>query len=77
MSADRVREARREAMAPFAFDTWPHCEPWQRAGVPTLWDLIELQRWSAGAELQLRLEIDRRFDAVLDAIRASSWPGID
>lgn len=59
----------REAMAPFAFDTWPLCERWERAGHATLADHVAIERAAQRAELEIRLTIDRRFDALLDRIR--------
>jgi hypothetical protein len=56
------------SLAPFALDTWPLCEPWERAGKVTAGDYAALAAWSERAELELRLEIDRRFDAVADQL---------
>lgn len=63
-------------VAPFAVDSWPWCEPWQRSGRLTLLDRLELEAWAARAELELRLAIDRRFDVLLDGIRAQAWPAL-
>lgn len=62
--------------APFAIDTWPLCEPWERAGVATLWDRLAIERARERAELELRLEIDRRFDRLRDRVLGSSWPAL-
>lgn len=51
---------------PFGVDTWPTCLPYERAGRATLWDLLEIERWAETAERDLRLDIDRRFDALDD-----------
>jgi hypothetical protein len=61
-------------VAPFAFDTWPLCEPWERAGRATLWDRLEVARWAELAELELRLEIDRRFDQLADQLELELEP---
>jgi len=68
---------RAEQVAPFQFDTWPLCEPWERAGLATFHDTLEVSRWGAQAQLQLQLEIDRRFDQLRDRVLASSWPAIE
>jgi len=68
---------RAEQVAPFAFDTWPLCEPWERAGLATFHDVLEVSRLAARAQLQLQLEIDRRFDQLRDRVLASSWPDIE
>jgi hypothetical protein len=63
-------------VAPFAVDAWPWCERWERAGRATLWDRLEVEAWAEHAELELALEIDRRFDVLLDRIRAEAWPAL-
>lgn len=64
-------------LVPFGVDSWPTCLPYQRAGRATLWDLLEVERWAARAQLELELEIDRRFDAVLDRVLGTSWSGVE
>lgn len=64
-------------VAPFARDTWPYCEPWERAGVATLADRLEVEAWARNAQLGLQLELDRRFDRILARIRRQAWPGVE
>jgi len=60
--------------APFAADTWPRCEPWQRAGVITPVDLQLINLWRYRADVELLLEIERRFDLLAARIRRDAWP---
>lgn len=51
---------------PFGVDGWPVCAAWERAGILTRQDRRLIEEWSHDAELGLRLDIDRRFDALED-----------
>jgi hypothetical protein len=70
-------ESESPQFAPFAVDSWPLCEPWERAGVATLWDRLAIERARERAELELRLEIDRRFDRLHARVLGSSWPALE
>lgn len=61
-------------LVPFGVDTWPDCAPWERAGRATLWDRLEVEAWAETAERELRLEIDRRFDALADWLEEQMAP---
>lgn len=63
--------------APFELDTWPRCAPWQRAGQITPIDEATVWIWAERAQLELELEIDRRFDALADQIRRDAWPALE
>jgi hypothetical protein len=59
---------------PFALNTWPTCEPWERSGEPTLKDRLDVKEWVEQVQLEIALEIDRRFDRLLAHIDATAWP---
>jgi len=63
-------------LAPFAVDTWPRCEPWERAGVITPADRRAIGTWARTAQRRLRLAIDARFDRILGRMYATAWPGV-
>jgi hypothetical protein len=63
-------------LAPFAVDTWPTCEPWERAGVETAGDRRAIATWGRTAQRRLRLAIDARFDRILGRMYATAWPGV-
>jgi hypothetical protein len=63
-------------LAPFAVDTWPTCEPWERAGVETAGDRRAIGLWARTAQRRLRLDIDARFDRILGRMYATAWPGV-
>lgn len=64
-------------VAPFALDTWPLCERHERAGHLTFHDTLEVSRWAQRAQLELELEIDRRFDQLHDRIIGEAWAGVE
>lgn len=63
-------------LAPFAVDTWPTCEPWERAGLVTPADRRAIDAWADRAMRQLRLDIDARFDSLAGWAVTSAWPGV-
>jgi len=63
-------------LAPFAVDTWPRCEPWERAGAITPADRRAIGTWARTAQRRLRLAIDARFDRILGRMYATAWPGV-
>lgn len=63
-------------LAPFEVDTWPTCQPWERAGQVTPADRRAIATWARTAQRRLRLDIDARFDRVLGRMYATAWPGV-
>lgn len=63
--------------APFAYDTWPLCEPWERAGQITDADRQLIAGWARDAQDEIRLELDHRLDMVAERIRQMVWPGVE
>ena len=61
---------------PFGVDGWPTCPAWERAGVPTRWDREAIAGLAEDAQRNLRLEIDRRFDALEDWLEEQTRPRV-
>lgn len=64
-------------LAPFAVDTWPRCQPWERRGVITFADETAIRAWAVAAQLALTLAIDQRFDSLLGWVDAAAWRGVE